>query len=169
MNKLHRRIQRNEQRHVKLLCATIIRANAPKYPSAHYLLHASHNRNEPQRSAYLRSPAFPRDKAEDRVRNEWYTSFAMTPKQAAHKLRVASAAKMSRISRHVRSLDGGSPARGPQTRNANSPWGNYFSVKFPMVLFASGFNLTPQVLSSFEQHYVTWQDSRLKEVSPPVS
>jgi hypothetical protein len=108
-----------------------------------------------------------RDRVYDKLRNQWYTLFAQTPLQMAHELPKRRASKIYKIARFVYSREYDQTIRSHGHHDQNRPWGNYFCVKFPMVLFNCGVNVNNEdLLFDAESHYVDWQDKQYKGMHP---
>lgn len=166
MNKLHRRIQRNHARYIATLCATILTTKKHKHLRQPW----TQAMTKEQYEEYSTSGERARDAIFDKLRNEWYTAYAQTPLQMAHELPKAKKSRLSKIARFIRPLESDTYIRVPQRINQQKPWGGYFCVKFPMVLFNCGENIFDLATSvRFESHYVDWQNKRYAEMQAKES
>ena len=159
MNKLKRLIQRNQRKYVKALCATILTSKRDVHKRLPWTVHMT----KEQYHEYSTSEERARDLLYDKLRDQWYTKFAQTPLQMANELPHASNGKIARFI-YAREFD--HTIRAPASRNMNRPWGTYFHVKFPMVMFNCGQDIfIEQRLHELESHYVLWQDDQYKIIT----
>lgn len=166
MNKLHRRIQRNHVRYIATLCATILTTKKSKHLRHQWTQHMTKEQYEEYSTAEERI----RDMVYDKLRNEWYTTYAQTPLQMAHELPKAKKSRLSKIARFIRSRESENVFRVPQHRNQQKPWGGYHHLKMQLVLFNCGENVFDEpTFIRLDSHYVHWQDKRYAEMQAKES